>query len=219
MRNLPHKEKIIWCLAVFRGTYGFIGSLGSAYARFFDETLLIDVSSSKTELGYILVLCHLGFFIFEWSAQIYFDLKFKTFSKAVQAHHMIAFIGYFNTVYLDEGHFFPLTSFILEMITPFSCIGYILIKSNLSETFVWKANQLILIHLFHMRTMVECTMLYEFYKYWNVLQKLSIVTLFNFSFGLIVVGIFLTPFWTLRNTELYFTKSGWNSSENTKKKN
>ena len=210
---------MFWCLAVVRGTYGFIGSLGSAYARLFEETLLIDVSSTKTELGYILVLCHLGFFIFEWSAQTYFDLKFKTFSKALHAHHMISFIGYFNTVYLDEGHYFPLTSFILEMSTIFSCICYILIKSNLSDTFVWKANQLILIHVFHMRSVVECTMLYEFYKYWNVLQKWSFITWFNFSFGLIVVGVFLTPYWTFRKTEQYFTKSDWNSSENKKKKN
>ena len=49
---------------------------------------------SKTEISSLLVLTHLGFFIFEWTAQIYFDYRFKVFSKALHVHHLICIVGY-----------------------------------------------------------------------------------------------------------------------------
>ena len=209
---------MFWSLAVVRGTYGLIGGALSLYGRIFDEHLLVNLATSKTEFSYILVVCHLGFFIFEWTAQIYFDLRFKTFSRALHAHHAIAMTGYLNATIHDEGHYLGLTTFILELSTPFSCICYMLIKSNLSETFLWKANQLILIHVFHLRSVIEFTMMYEFYKYWDMLKNLSLLSRLNFAVGLVTVGFFLTPYWTYRKTEQFFTKADWNSSENKNKK-
>ena len=112
---------MFWNLAVVRGVYGLIGTLFSLYARYFDEGLHKDIVLSKTVLSYTLVLSHLGFFIFEWTAQIYFDVRFKAFNQALHAHHIVSFLGYFLTVTSDKGHYTACSGFIEEMSTPFSC--------------------------------------------------------------------------------------------------
>ena len=117
---------MFWNLAVVRGVYGLIGTIFSLYARYFDEGLHKDIVLSKTVLSYTLVLSHLGFFIFEWTAQIYFDVRFKAFNQALHAHHIVSFLGYFLTVTSDKGHYTACSGFIEEMSTPFSC-NYIFI--------------------------------------------------------------------------------------------
>jgi ceroid-lipofuscinosis protein 8 len=112
---------MFWNLAVVRGFWGFFGSILSLYARYFDQELRKNIVLSRSELSYFLVLSFLGFFIFEWTAQIYFDIRFKTFSQALHAHHLVAFQGYFLTMWDDKGHFTAVSGFVDEMSTPFSC--------------------------------------------------------------------------------------------------
>jgi ceroid-lipofuscinosis protein 8 len=214
------KDKMFWSLAIVRGTYGLIGTLFSVYERFFDADLLVHPTNSKTELSYLIVLSHFGFFIFEWSAQIYFDVKFKTLNTQLHAHHLISFIGYFGSAWSDTMHYAACSAFILEMSTPFSCICYCLIKTKQSDSALWKINQFILIHTFHLRSVVEFTLLYETYKYWSDFSQIPIYILVNWIFGLLVVALYLTPFWTWKKTEQMFTKSDWSSdNQNSKKKN
>lgn len=83
------KEKMFWNLAFVRSTYGAIGTVLSLYERYFDTVLFEDIVNKKTLESELLLIAHLGFFIFECSAQTYFDVRFKTFNKALHAHHLL----------------------------------------------------------------------------------------------------------------------------------
>lgn len=202
---------MFWNLAVLRGIYGSYGALSAFYCRFLDPHLKTHVTETRTEYSYILVLSNLGFFVFEMIAQIYFDVHFRTFSKALHLHHILSLVGFLTTTIEDKGHFFALSGFILEFSTPFSCICYCLIKSGLSDTFLWKANQLILIHIFHVRSIVEWLMMYDFYYYWDDFKKMSVFWYTNTFLGLFSLCIFLTPYWTYRKTEQFFNRKDWNA--------
>ncbi len=152
----------------------------------------------------MLVLSHLGFFIFECSALTISDLKFKTFSKQLHLHHTIGLIGYILAAYYDVIHYFCCFSFILEMTTPFSCVCWCLIKANKQNTLVWKANQLILVHLFHMRTCIELLILYEMYKYSEDTLQAPMPCLVIQIIGMVAVTFYLTPYWTYRKTQQIF---------------
>ncbi len=117
------KDRMFWTLAVVRGLWGFFGTLFSLYARYFQPELsnVPNIATSRTELSYALMSAFLGFFVFEWLAQIFFDIRFGALSKALHAHHIIAFVGYWNTVMLERAHFIGCSAFIDEMTTPFSC--------------------------------------------------------------------------------------------------
>ena len=207
---------MFWSLAIVRGTYGIIGALFSAYERYFDTELQSHPTKGKTELSYLVVLSHFGFFVFEWFAQIYFDYRFKTVNYQLHAHHTIAFIGYSGAAVFDVMHHAGCTTFMLEMSTPFSCICYCLIKCGMANTFLWKANQFVLIHVFHMRTLVEFTMIYETVKYWSDFKQLPLILLANWSIGLVIVTFYLTPYWTWKKTEQMFTKSELSTNEKVK---
>lgn len=209
---------MFWSLAFVRGTYGLIGALFSAYSIYFETDQFTHITESYTILSSILVPSHFGFFLFEWSAQTYFDIRFKTFNKALHLHHAIAFVGYYYTSTTSLGHWTALRSFTLEMSTPFSCICYCLIKSNMQENLIWKANQFILVHTFHMRSMIEVTMFYETIKNWDKFSKLPIVLLVDNMIGLVSVTFVLTPYWTYKKTQQMFLKEDWNDSSKSKTK-
>lgn len=208
---------MFWSLAFVRGTYGLLGALFSAYSIYFESDQFTHITRSFTKLSSILVPFHLGFFIFEWSAQILFDIRFKTLSTALHAHHSIAFIGFYFSSITSTGHWTALRSFTLELSTPFSCICYCLIKANQQESFLWKANQFVLVHTFHIRSIIECTMIYETYTKWSEFLELPPVLLIVNLVGLIVVGLFLTPYWTYKKTQQMFLKQDWNDSPKVKK--
>lgn len=198
---------MFWSLAIVRGTYGAFGAALSIYARCFENHLFIDPIKSKTELSYLLILSHFGFFIFEWSAQIYFDFRFSACNYQLHIHHMIAFIGFGGGCLTDSMHYFGLISFALELSTPFSCVCFCLIKCKMSEGFAWKANQAILIHSFHIRNMIETIMIHDTIKYWDQVKELPLILSINWVAGLTVVFLVLTPYWTWKKTEQFFTKS------------
>lgn len=109
---------MFWNLAFVRGIYGIIGTIGCVHERWF-STLGPDSIDRKTPLSHALLLAHLGFFIFECSAQTYFDYRFKTFSKELHVHHILALVGYSLCIYYDVNHYQACSVFILEMSTPF----------------------------------------------------------------------------------------------------
>lgn len=217
-RNLPVREKMFWSLAVLRGVYGTFGAVTAFYCRYWDEHLMSHVTKTRTEISYLLVLCNLGFFSFEMLAQIYFDLKFGDFSKALLVHHWLSLVGFITTTHEDLGHYFSLSGFIIEMSTPFSCICYCLMKSGMTNSLAWKINQLVLIHIFHSRILVEWRMLYDYYILWDDFSNMTIYWKVNTLMGLTSLCFFLTPYWTYRKTEQLFFKKDWNANGTADKK-
>lgn len=203
---------MFWSLACVRGTYGFFGVLFSVYARCFENEKFADIISTKTELSYVLILSHFGFFIFEWTAQIYFDFWFQTCNVQLHSHHLIAFVGFGGAgcVY-DTMHYSGLISFILELSTPFSCVSYCLIKCKMADSLLWTVNQFVLVHAFHVRNIIEFIMVYDTIKYWDLFVELPTVLLCNWVLGLTLVFLVLTPYWTWKKTEQLFTRSDFSS--------
>ncbi len=210
---------MFWNLAVVRGVYGAIGCIFSIYERYFDEDLWVDLARSRTVISQFITLTHMGFFLFEWPALIFFDIRFRTFSKGLHCHHIVALIGYFTTFFGNQSHYFAVSAFILEMSTPFSCICYCLIKTGMSKSLIWRINQMVMIHTFHLRSVVECGMMYDLIKHWDKFSQLSTLWIINATLGLFTIGLILTPYWTYRKTEQLFTGSDWNTGEQKKNEN
>ncbi len=210
---------MFWSLAIVRGTYGFFGVISSIYVRCFQNEMFIDTVKSKTDLSYMLILSHFGFFIFEWTAQIYFDIRFSTCNYQLHVHHLIAFIGFAGGCFGDTMHYYGLISFTLELSTPFSCVCYCLIKCKMSDGLLWKVNQALLIHAFHIRNLIEIVMIHDTIKYWTQLREVPTILFLNWIIGLAAVFLILTPYWTWKKTEQFFTKSDIYPSEDIKTKN
>lgn len=203
---------MFWSLAFVRGTYGLIGALLSAYSLYFETDQYVHIIESKTMLSSILIPCHFGFFVFEWSAQTMFDIRFKTLSTALHVHHFIAFVGYSMSTVNQLSHWTALRSFTLELSTPFSCVCYCLIKGRMQDSVIWKMNQFVLVHTFHVRSMIEFAMIYETITQWDKFLQMPIVMLADNLVGLVAVTFFLTPYWTYKKTQQLFLKEDWNDS-------
>lgn len=208
---------MFWNLAVVRSVYGIFGTLTSGYERYFDESIKGDILHGQSLNSTLLLTSHMGFFIFECSAQTYFDVRFKTFSKALHAHHLLALVGYFLVLYNNVNHYLGVSVFILEASTPFSCICWCLIKAEMGKSALWRANQFLLVHIFHLRSVFEFTMIYEVVMNWSTLTQMPILLFINQVGGLFIVAFILTPYWKYRKTEQMFSGEDWNSQENKKK--
>ena len=79
-----------------------------------------------------------------------------------------------------------------------------MIKFKKENSILWKINQLILIHVFHLRSFLEFMMLYEVIKYRDDILRLPLPILIDHICGLIIVAFYLTPYWTYRKTLQYF---------------
>ena len=208
---------MFWNLAIVRAVYGICATIGGTYSRWFDNDLKTHIMYSRTEISNLLGIMHLGFFIYECTTQTLFDIKFKTFNKPLHFHHLIAIIACLYVVIRQIHHFYSATMPFLDMITPFSCICYILLQVKKADTFVWKANQLILVHIFHMRTVYEALNLYEMYIYWDLFKALPLGLLIVHSTGVFASLFILTPYWTYKKTQQLFFKNDFNAFPNEKK--
>ena len=169
----------------------------------------------------MLAIMHGGFFIYECKTQTWFDLRFKTFNRALNFHHLISFIATFYVVVFQIHHFYGTTLPLLEMSTPFSCICYIFLKMDKTDSFIWKANQLVLVHVFHLRSVFEVINFYELFRYWDMFKILPLGLLIVHTIGVVSTLFFLTPLWTYRKTKQLFDKKdlGSSSSSDGQKKN
>jgi ceroid-lipofuscinosis neuronal protein 8 len=175
---------MFWNLAVVRGVYGVFATIGGTYCRWFDDDLRTHMTLSRTEISNLLGIMHLGFFIYECTTQTYFDMKFKTFNRALHFHHLISLLASLYIVVGQVNHFYGATMPFLEMSTPFSCVCYCLLQLKMAESSLWKTNQLILIHIFHMRTVYEALNIYEMYIYWDAFKLIPIGMLIVHCMGL-----------------------------------
>ncbi|CAF2125258.1 unnamed protein product [Rotaria magnacalcarata] len=211
IRTLKPKEQMFWKLAMARAVCGIL-TLWAVYLVFIDERLALDHVIVTTDESWTFITFLLGFFIFEELTLIYFDLKFRTFSKELHLHHFFAFNGFFIAAYYNCGHYYAAKAFMLEASTPFSCVCWCLLKLKLENTNVWKINQWILINVFHIRSFLEFLWWYDIYRDWdNIKQNLPLPFLINMLVGLTIVSLWLTPYWTYKKTVQYFHPVDWNA--------
>jgi len=185
---------------------------------FFGKTLDNDHSVSSSDESWLFCCILFGFFIFEESTLLYFDWKYRTFSKELHLHHILALNNFFLATVFNRAHYYFIKIFLLEASTPCSCICWCLIKLKLQHTTAWKVNQWLLINIFHWRSAYEMWGWYEMWRDWNTFKTLPLPISMNIFIGITIVSLWLTPYWTYKKTVQFFNPVDWNIESTEDKK-
>lgn len=218
-RNLRTKEKIFWHLAIVRAVYGLFCIVTGVWAFFIDTELQKDVVFATTPTSHFAMTTTVGFFIFECSMISWSDIYYRQFNLLLNLHHWISLVGYSLLIYLESAHYFGCRGLILEMSTPFSCLCWTLLKADMAQTFLWKANQFLLVHTFHLRSVVECSLWYHTYMNWErVWSAMPLPMFISLYTQLALVTFIMTPYWTYKKTVQMVNPVDWNFEDSNKNK-
>ncbi|KAH3880135.1 protein CLN8-like [Dreissena polymorpha] len=218
-KNLRTKEKIFWNLAIVRAVYGIYCTVFGLWAIFVDTELEHDVVFATTPTSHFAMCTTVGFFIFECSMILWSDIYYKQFNLLLNLHHWLSLIAYSTLIYVKSTHFFGTRGLILEMSTPFSCLCWTLLKADMAHTLLWKANQFILVHTFHLRSVVEFSMWYWTYNHWDRIWSAMPMPMFAlFYTQLTLVAFVMTPYWTYKKTVQMINPVDWNFEDSNKHK-
>ena len=212
--HLRPKEKVFWCLAFVRAVFGFMASGLGIWGLAFTDVLHNDVVMGSSKTSFVTVYLCVGFFLFECTAMFGSNLYFRTCDPFLFAHHSLSVLGYSTAAYYGNTHFFAVVGMLLEVTTPFTCLCWMLLKAGMAEHFVWKANQLVLVHLFHCRTTLEGYFYYKTYLQWdNIFYNMPHPLMLLLYTQLSVQFFVLTPYWTYKKTVQLFNPVDWNHPE------
>ncbi len=209
--HLRTKEKIFWCLAFVRAVWGFIAAFFGFWYLAIDNTLHIDVVHGNSESTFLVVYVCVGFFAFECLALFTSNFLFGNFDSFLTAHHLLSLTGYSIVAYYGKAHFFAVVGMLLEMTTPFTCLCWMLLKAKLSHHWIWKANQILLVHLFHCRTTVEGYFFFKSYYHWeNIGANMPTAIMIMLYTQLTAQFFVLTPYWSYKKMMQLFNPVDWN---------
>lgn len=200
--KLKRSERLFWNLAVTRGAFGIFATIVGIWVLFFDDELIKDVVSAKSPTSYFSISVSTGFFLFECSAILYSDFVYsKSVSILLNLHHWLSLMVFTTLMVLDCCHLIPCIGLILEMSTPFSAICWTMLKTGKSHTLFWKTNQFMLVHTFHLRSVVEFKLWYISYQNWEIIWSTMPLTIFCILYTeLFLVTFVMTPYWTYKKT-------------------
>ncbi|XP_069462190.1 protein CLN8 [Ambystoma mexicanum] len=211
-RSLSAKEKVFWNLATTRAVFGILSIICGLRALLVDPVLIADPIRSQRDWTSVTMLLATGFFLYENISLHIFNIIFWTFDPFLAVHHLFAFAGCFGAVLCNEaGHYLPMMFLLQEMSTPFTCVSWILLKVGWSETIFWKANQWIMIHMFHCRMILTYHMWWVCFCNWGKLLN-EVPLLYNLVVlpGLCILTFILNPYWTHKKTQQLLTPVDWN---------
>ncbi len=210
---LRTKEKVFWCLAFVRGFFGVTGTVIGVYFLLIDNTLKDDIVYGKTITSSLVIYYAIGFFLFECIALNVSSIVFRFFDGFLFVHHAFSLIGFSLTGYYSQGHFFTAVGLILEASTPFTCVCWMLLKADYAHTLLWKVNQLVLVHLFHCRTMIEGYFIaMACYNWRRVTSEMPVSLLICLYVMIPIQFAVLTPYWTYKKTQQLMKPMDFNHS-------
>ncbi|KAL8585845.1 hypothetical protein ACOMHN_040070 [Nucella lapillus] len=210
-RSLRTKEKVFWNLAVVRASFGFYCTVVGLWAIFTETAMDQDVVFGTTPTSSFSMCITIGFFLFECSALAISDVVFKSFSFLLNLHHWLSLVGYCLVIYTGAAHCFGCKGLILEMSTPLSALCWTLLKAGKERSFLWKANQFLLVHTFHLRSVVECMFWYITYNNWaHIWAHMPLSVFLALYIQLTLVSVVMTPYWTYKKTVQMVTPVDWN---------
>ncbi|XP_077587857.1 protein CLN8 [Stigmatopora nigra] len=211
-KSLQPKEKVFWNLAATRAVFGIQSSVAGLRALTQDSQLNKDIGTGQEDWSWFTILTATGFFIFENAAFHTYSLLFRSLDLTLATHHFFALAGYGMAVMSDSsGHFLPIVVLLLEMSTPFTCISWMLLKAGWSSSPFWKANQWVMIHMFHCRMFITYYLWWVSYNNWGeVSNNFPLVLRLTFFIGLALLTIIINPFWTYKKTMQLFNPVDWN---------
>ncbi|XP_048353650.1 protein CLN8 [Sphaerodactylus townsendi] len=214
-RALPAKEKVFWNLTATRGVFGVQSCVAGLWALLLDPVFQADKVFSQQDWSWFTCLIASGFFLLENVAVHLSNVVFRTFDLFLVVHHLLAFGSLFCLMTsVQSGHYIPLMGMLLEMSTPFTCISWMLLKVGWAKTFFWKANQWVMIHMFHCRMILSYHIWWVCISNWNAVQE----NLGHLRFAIILTGlsavtIVLNPYWTYKKTKQLVCPIDWNFND------
>ncbi|KAK7142349.1 hypothetical protein R3I94_011884 [Phoxinus phoxinus] len=211
-RSLSAKEKVFWDLAATRAVFGIQSMVAGLRALMEDSAVFSDKILGQEDWSWFNVLSATGFFLFENVALHGSSLVFQSFDLPLAVHHFFALSGFVGAVVWDWlGHFLPMVTLLMEMSTPFTCISWMLLKAGWSRTLFWKANQWIMIHMFHCRMILSYYMWWVCWNNWEQMNThIPLVQRFQFFIGLFLLTFFLNPIWMHKKTLQLLNPVDWN---------
>ncbi|XP_076017860.1 protein CLN8 [Genypterus blacodes] len=211
-RSLLTKEKVFWDLAATRGMFGIQSTVVGLRALTEDSMLSRDKVWGQEDWSWFNVLTATGFFMFENLALHTSNVMFGSFDLPLAAHHFFALAGYFSALVCDSmGHYLPMVTLLLEMSTPFTCVSWMLLKSGWAQSFFWKANQWVMIHMFHCRMVLSYYMWWLTWNHWEDLcASMPLAPLLLFLTGLSLLTFVMNPIWTHKKTMQLLNPVDWN---------
>ncbi|XP_052000859.1 protein CLN8-like [Xyrauchen texanus] len=211
-RSLSAKEKVFWDLAATRAVFGIQSMVAGLRALLEDSAVYSDKILGQENWSWFNVLTATGFFLFENMALHASNVAFRSFDLPLAVHHFFALLGFVGAVMCDWlGHFLPMVTLLLEMSTPFTCISWMLLKAGWSKTLFWKANQWIMIHMFHCRMVLTYYMWLVSWNHWEEMNThIPLAQRLLFFTGLFLLTFFLNPIWTHKKTMQLLNPVDWN---------
>lgn len=202
-RSLLAKEKVFWNLAATRAVFGVQSTAAGLWALLGDPVLYSNKALGQQNWCWFHITTATGFFFFENAAVHLSNLVFHTFDLFLVVHHLFAFLGFLGSaVNLRAGHYLAMTTLLLEMSTPFTCVSWMLLKAGWSHSLFWKVNQWLMIHMFHCRMILTYHMWWVCFQHWDALtSSLYLPHLALFLFGLALLTVIINPYWTHKKTQ------------------
>jgi len=208
---LKFKHRVFMSLAVVRGVFGVSGMFLGSWGLFWKTNLDRDIVFGRTVTSVYAMYYTIGFFAFEVVSVIASDIAFKSFSKLLITHHSLALAGYIVALYQESNYSFATKALINEMSTPFSCLCFVFIKARMENTLAFKVNQILLVHSFHIRSIVECYLWYITFQNGSYIWTYMPSAIFWLMyFQLFLVTVIMTPYWGYKKTQQLFKPVDWN---------
>lgn len=213
-RSLLAKEKVFWNLAATRAAFGIQSSVAGLRAITEDTALSRDKVRGQEDWSWFNILTATGFFLFENVALHASNVVFRSFDLPLATHHFFALSGYAGAVVWDSlGHYLPMVTLLLEMSTPFTCISWMLLKAGWACSVFWKANQWVMIHMFHCRMVLTYYMWYVTVTHrGELIAHVALPMRLLFFTGLALLTFLINPIWTHKKTMQLLNPVDWNFS-------
>ncbi|CAL8294267.1 unnamed protein product [Arctogadus glacialis] len=214
-RSLLTKEKVFWNLAATRAVFGIQSTVAGLCVLTKDSAVSRDQVSGKDDFSWFNVLTATGFFFFENMALHASNVVFRSFDLPLATHHFFALSGYVSLLIWDPlGHFLPMITLLLEVSTPFTCISWMLLKAGWARSMFWRANQWVMIHMFHCRMVLTYYMWWVSWSHWTAINAIyPLVPRTLYFTGLALLTVVLNPIWTHKKTMQLLNPVDWNFSD------
>uniref|UniRef100_A0A8C6Q047 CLN8 transmembrane ER and ERGIC protein n=4 Tax=Nothobranchius TaxID=28779 RepID=A0A8C6Q047_NOTFU len=212
--SLQAKEKVFWDLAATRAVFGIQSSVAGLRALTEESALNTDRARGQEDWSWFHVLTATGFFVFENIALHTSNVMFRSFDLPLATHHFFALSGFAGAVVWDsQGHFLGMVTLLLEISTPFTCISWMLLKAGWAHTLFWRANQWVMIHMFHCRMVLTYYMWWVSATHWKEINThVALPQRLIFFSGLTLLTFILNPVWTHKKTMQLLNPVDWNFS-------
>ncbi|XP_019725689.1 protein CLN8-like [Hippocampus comes] len=211
--TLQAKQKFYWNHLATRSVFGIQSLVAGLTALTWDSEFSRDIMRGQENWSWSMIFTTAGYFLFENVAFHTYNLVFRSFDLALAIHHLYALSVFFCLAFISDsgGHYVPVVALLLEMSTPFICISWMLQKVGWGKSQLWKANQWVMIHTFHIRMVVTYYIWWVCLSHWAAVNNNYPLTLrLIFYIGLTLLTVIINPFWTYKKTMQLFNSLAWN---------